>query len=179
MSYETIADVYAANAQIRERLTATVAGISPAELTAALEGEDWNIQNIVEHIAMVDTGAARICAKLVAGAKDAGKTSDGSVTVSPEFGEKLEQIAGMRVEAPERVQPTGNVTVTEALEQMAATRRIFNSIRADLEFYDLSQHTYPHPFLGDLTASEWLILAGGHEHRHTKQIESHIQKIRQ
>ncbi|NNE65356.1 MAG: hypothetical protein HKN33_02220 [Pyrinomonadaceae bacterium] len=31
--------------------------------------------------------------------------------------------------------------------------------------------SFPHPAFGKLTAIDWLVLIGGHENRHTSQIE--------
>ena len=39
-------------------------------------------------------------------------------------------------------------------------------------------HKFPHPFFGELSATEWLVLLGGHEARHTAQIERILSGIR-
>lgn len=179
MNYNTIADIYSANEKIREGLATTVSNISAGEASILPDGEKWSIQQIVEHIAIVEYSTSRICTKLLDAAKSIGKPSDGTVTVSAAFGERSAEIATLKVEAPERVQPTGDVTIAETFERMSANREVFDAMRGDLERYDLSEPKFPHPFFGEITAPEWLILAGGHERRHTKQIESMIEKIRQ
>jgi hypothetical protein len=179
MRNETIADIYAANKRIRERLKATLNDISPGEAAALPDGEKWTIQQIVEHVQMVDYGTARICARLLENAKVDASLSDGTVTISDAFDEKSTVIAGLKVEAPERVQPTGNVTIAEALERMDANVDMFESMRNDLSRFNLSGPKFPHPYFGDITAAEWLLVAGGHERRHTKQIEKLIERIRQ
>lgn len=179
MNYETIADIYSANQKIRDRFQSVVKGISDAEATVLPEGEPWSIQQIVEHVLMVEFGTSRICAKLLDGAKAAGKTSDGSFTLSANFGERAAEIALLKVEAPERVQPTGNVTIAESLERLVSSGETIDSMRIELARFDLSGHKFPHPFFGDLTAGEWLVMVGLHEERHTRQIEKIIEKIRQ
>lgn len=179
MNYETIADVYSANQKIREAFTSAVTSISADEATVRPDDEKWTIQEIVEHVSMVDNGAARICAKLLEGARAANKPSDGTLKISPDFGGKSVAIADIRVEAPERVHPTGNVTIDEAVAAMEANISAFDKMRPDLERLDLSDHKFPHPFFGDMTAAEWLIVAGGHEMRHLKQIEKVLEKVRQ
>ncbi len=179
MNYNTIADIYSANAKIREGLTATVANISDSEVVALPDGEKWSIQQIVEHVSIVEHNIARICAKLLHAAKSAGKLSDGTVSVSAAYSERSAEAANLKLDAPERVQPTGEVTIRDAFEAMRATSAAFDTLREDLEHYDLSEPKFPHPFFGDLTAAEWLILAGGHEHRHTRQILRLLEKIRQ
>ena len=179
MRYESIADIYSANQKIREYFTATVSRISMDEASVLPEGEKWTIQQIAEHVAMVDIGAARICSKLLNEARTAGNLSEGGIAASPEFSEKLASIASAKFEAPERVQPTGTVTISEAVERMKTNVAVFEAMRCDLEKFDLSKPKFPHPFFGDMTATEWLIVAGAHEMRHTKQIERLLEKIRQ
>ena len=168
---ETIADAYENNARIHENLASVISDLTPEQLTARADGEKWSVQEIVEHIAIVYEGSGRICAKLAGGAKAAGKPGGGKINLSNEFGEKSQAVAGIKIEAPERVHPTGEVTVDEALAKIEATKEFFDTLRPDLESFDLSEHTFPHPFFGPLTAAEWLVLAGGHAARHTKQIE--------
>ncbi len=179
MKYETIADIYSANLKVRDALTATVSGISPAEATTLPDDEKWTIQQIVEHLSMVDFGISRICSKLLDEAKTLAKPSDGSVKLSPDFLEKSAVVDNVKIAAPERVQPTGNITIAEALDKMNANRPAFDAMRAILEKYDVSEPKFPHPYFGDITAAEWMVVAVGHEHRHTKQIERLLAKIRQ
>jgi hypothetical protein len=178
MKYESIADIYSANQKIRERLTSVVSEISPDEAATLPLGEKWTIQQILEHISMVGLGTSRICAKLLAEARTAGKPADGSFALSATFGERAAVIAVTKVEAPSRVQPTGSVTIPAALEGLAAAAEAFDSMRPDMEHLDLSRHTFPHPFFGELTAGEWMVVAGLHEGRHLQQIENVLAKVR-
>ena len=178
MRYENIADIYSANDRFHEQLTAALSSVSEAEAAALPEGEKWSINQIVEHVSMVDFGITRICSKLLEGAKTTGVPSDGSFSLSANFNERAAIIAGVKVEAPERVHPTGDVTIDEALERMSANRAVFDSMKPDLASFDLSGHTFPHPFIGDMDAGEWLAMAGLHKHRHMKQIEGLLAKIR-
>lgn len=178
MDYKTIADIYSANQKIRERFVETVGAISAADASALPDGEKWTIQQIVEHISMVDSGVARICGKLLQDAKNDGKVCDGSVTVSAEFDKRSAEVVSVKIEAPERVQPTGNVTISESLANLKANNVAYENLRPGLEQTDLSGPTFPHPFFGDITAPEWLIMLGGHEMRHLKQIENLLEKIR-
>jgi uncharacterized damage-inducible protein DinB len=178
-NHQTIADVYTANEQIRSRFLSVVESIAANEAELRTEGEKWSIKEILEHLSMVEAGALRICTKLLEGAKAAGKPSDGKLRVSATFRQKAVEIATIKVEAPDRVQPSGEQSVEESLERLRQVRAAFEPLRNDLESYDLSSTTFPHPFLGDLTAAEWLIVLGGHEARHTAQIERILTATRQ
>ena len=179
MRLDTIADIFSANRSVRDRLVGVLSGVKPDEATARPEGEGWSIQQIVEHLTMVEFGTVRICTKLLNEAKKQGKLSKGRVELSAVFAERTAQVATQRLEAPDRVHPTGNVSISGAFERMGANKKLFEDMRPDLERYDLSAHKFPHPYFGDITAAEWLVILGGHELRHTKQIEKLLAKIRQ
>jgi hypothetical protein len=178
MKFDTIDDIYSANRSVRERLAGVLATVTPDEAAARSDDDGWSIQEIVEHLTMVEFGTARICTKLLGEAKKDGKPSNGRVELSHLFAERSAEIANMRVEAPDRVYPTGRVPILESFERMDANTKLFDEMRPDLARYDLSKHKFPHPYFGDITAAEWLAILGGHELRHTKQIESLLEKIR-
>jgi len=179
MKYESIADIYSANRKIRNQLVDFARGVSQDEASTLPIGEKWTIEQIFEHLALVGNGASRICSRLLTGAKADNIPSGGIFALSPEFGERSAVIAVTKVEAPDRVQPTGNVSIGEALEQLAATETAFDAMRADMESYELGGHTFPHPFFGEMTAGEWMVVAGLHEKRHLSQMESLLSAIRQ
>lgn len=178
MRYDTIADIFSANKEVRKRFVATMSAISEEEAAIVPDGEKWSIRQIVEHLAMVDIGVARICQKLLSESKITGKMSNGTTAISPHFQQLILKIGDEKVEAPERVQPTGKVSVSSSVDRIIGNQANFDSMRQDLETYDLTEPKFPHPYFGPITAVEWLVVAGGHEHRHTKQIEKLLERIR-
>ena len=73
MRYENIADIFSANEKTRARLMAVLDDTTEAERTARPDGEKWNVQQIVEHLSIVENGTMRICEKLLGGAKADGR----------------------------------------------------------------------------------------------------------
>ena len=179
MRYESIADIYSANEKIRQGFLATVANVTDAEASALPDGEKWTIRQLVEHVAIVEQNITRLCARLVGAAKTSGKLADGNIGVSNETMAKWAASSDAKLEAPERVQPTGDVPIADALDQLSTNVAALAALRHDLETYDMTEHKFPHPHFGDLTATEWLVLIGGHEKRHTIQLEDLLAKIRQ
>lgn len=180
MNYESISDIYVANQKFREGLRAELEGVSDEESTALPDGEKWSVQQLAEHVAIVDNGISRICAKLLAQSEpQTVLAASAGFSLSPHFGEKLAEVAASKLEAPDQVQPTGSVTIEESLRRIDETRGIYDQMRADFERLDFAGQTFPHPFLGNLTAGEWLVMAGLHKYRHTKQIRTLLAKIRQ
>lgn len=179
MSEMSIDDIYAANDTARESFIQMVGSLSNDELNAELDGEKWPIVHVVEHVAMVEEGMSKICAKLLREAQAAGAGANGTQTVSENYTSRSREIVNMKLEAPERVRPSGEKPVAESLAKMEVNRAKLEDIRPMFEAYDSQSFKFPHPFFGDLSAIEWLTLIGEHEKRHLKQIESLLEKIRQ
>jgi uncharacterized damage-inducible protein DinB len=176
MNSQTIGDIYAKNAEIHAKTKQLVAALTDEQKTSLPEGEKWTIAEIVEHIAIVQDGMTRISAKLLNQAKAAGKTSDGSARLSQNFAAKAVEAQKLKFEAPDRVRPTGNQSIEESLKKMEETHRTLEDLRPLFESIECSDFKFPHPFMGDLTAHEWLALIGGHEARHLQQIENMLNE---
>ncbi len=178
MKYESIDDIYSTNARVRERFLYVVGSITPAEASSVPEGGKWSIEKLVEHVAIVEEAMAKVCAKLVAGAREAGMPNDGMFELSDDFAAKTSAVAGVQVEAPDRVHPAGGVPIADSLAKLAATSAEIDAIRGDMSLFEGTKHKFPHPLFGDLTAAEWMVIRGGHENRHTDQIERLSTAIR-
>lgn len=177
MRYETIADVFSANQKIHERLVEVLHGLTDNVAAATTDGEQWSVKQIVEHIALVDNGMSMICGKLLAQAMAAGIANDGRLELSADFIDNMSKISEMKFEPPERVVPTGEVSIEESLDLMKTAAQAFDTMGPDLASFDVTQHKFPHPYFGPLSATEWLVLLGGHKARHTQQIERLLEKI--
>ena len=177
MSNQTIADIYTANDNIHARLKETIAKLNDEQLAFLPEGEKWTIAHIVEHIAIVKDGMSRISAKLLAQAQNAGKQSNGEAILTENFAKKSAEARQLKFEAPDRVHPTGNLTFGESLAKMEESGQALEKLRPLFETVECSDYKFPHPFMGELSAHEWLALVGGHEARHLAQIERILAQV--
>ena len=169
MEYQSIDEIYAANARIRDKLRATVAQLPDEVANARPEGEKWSVAEIVEHIAKVNNGALRICGRLLQKAAEVEGTV--AVKISDNFNRKVGEIGDMKLEAPEIVRPGGAQTIRDSLQNLSELEAKYAEMKPLFERLDGSEETFPHPFFGDITAHEWPALSGGHEARHLRQIE--------
>lgn len=174
---KTINEVYAANDHIRASLKSVIEGISEEKARILPEGEKWTLAELVEHIGIVEDGMTKICSKLLNAAKENGNSADGTIKISDKFKEQVAGIATVKVEAPERVRPQGTQTLAESLKILDENRVRLNELKPFFEVVECSEPKFPHPFFGDMTAHEWLVLIGGHEAKHVKQIEKFLEKI--
>lgn len=175
MEYQTIDEIYAANARVREKLRATVADLPDDVANARPDGEKWSVTEIVEHIAKVNNGALRICGRLLQ--KAAEVEGAVAVKISDTFNRKVGEIGDTKLEAPEIVQPGGAMTIRESLQKLTELESKYAEMKTFFERLDGSADTFPHPFFGDITAHEWLALSGGHEARHLRQIERVLRAV--
>jgi uncharacterized damage-inducible protein DinB len=178
MNNQSVAEIYAANDKIREKTLQTLANLTDEQTRFLPDGEKWTIAEFVEHIAIVEDGMTKISAKLLAQAQSAGRTKSGDApNFSENFAQKAAEMRDKKLEAPDRVRPTGQKTVAESLEKLKETRMQLENLRPLFEQFECSDFKFPHPFMGDLSATEWLALVGGHEARHLRQIENFLAKM--
>jgi hypothetical protein len=177
MKFESIAEIYAANDDVHGDLKSLVSTISEEAARTPIDGEKWTIAQIVEHIAMVDDGGARICSKLLGKLEVAAAASvAGSVTVSDNFLKHYSTINEVKLVAPDRVQPSGTISIAQSIAQMDENRARLGELQPRFEASN-SDATFPHPYFGELSAIEWLILVGGHKQRHANQIRKLLERL--
>lgn len=174
MDLNTIDDVYNFNASAISRLGNAVSGLSTSQASEIPAGQTWSLDQLVEHVAIVDEAMFKICAKLLSRSKKEELAADGRLHISEAFVQGWGAAATTKLAAPEQVQPTGTVPVEISLQKIAETDARFAELRSEFDLWDGKTSKFPHPLFGDLTAHEWLLLRGGHAMRHLKQIEARI-----
>jgi uncharacterized damage-inducible protein DinB len=177
MNYQNISDMYAAAEKMRQKLKAFVEDLDAETANAMPDGEKWTIAQIVEHISMVDEGGGKICRRLLSKAAADGKPSDGTVRISAGFVEKAMASAQAKLEAPDMVQPRTGRSIAGSLALMDENDKKFEELKTLFETLDDSGAKFPHPYFGEMTATEWFAVKIAHEARHTRQIGALIEKI--
>lgn len=174
MNYQTIDEIYEANGKIRQKLRAAIDNLSDEQVNNRVDENTWTISEIVEHISIVENGMSKICAKLLQKSAEENLPNNGQANLSAEFIAKVSALLAdktLKAQAPERVLPQGSVNIPESLERMNETAQLLNELRPAFQTVSAKKNTFPHPFFGNLSATEWLAVIGGHEFRHINQIE--------
>ncbi|HEY9404963.1 MAG TPA: DinB family protein [Pyrinomonadaceae bacterium] len=191
MIYQSIADIYAANDTVRRQLAERVENLSEAQQTFRPSEGAWSIAEIVDHLSIIERNMVQLIGVLLKkseGAVAAIKAGEGdggdkgssdmqNAAGAPPFrpfslDTFVDQIRDVKLTAPERVRPGGNVMLADALAALRRTRADIEAMRPRLETADLGAATYPHPAFGELNTAQWLAFIGEHEARHLRQIEN-------
>jgi uncharacterized damage-inducible protein DinB len=173
-----VADVFsqldAARARLREAVDAV-----PIEARGKRPGDGrWSVNEILEHLALVERRFAGLIALRIAEARDAG--------LGPEkpdrdpFPASLKQALNDRANrrtAPEAVHPKGNLDAAAAWDEAEKARVITRDIVTGADGLALSEVRHTHPVFGTLTVYQLVELIANHEVRHSKQIAGIAEQI--
>jgi hypothetical protein len=184
--YQSIADIYAANDRIRQRLAARVENLDEAQQHFRPSDNAWSVAQIIEHLSIIEGRMVQLLGMLLhktesaaatASASTGGHTNADANANSPRpfkpfsFDQLAAENMDRKFDAPEFLIPTGGLSVSDSLARMQTTRAALNDLRPRLEAADTEVATYPHPAFGDLNTGQWLAFVGLHEGRHLRQIE--------
>lgn len=153
------------------------------ELAAQAEGdlwstepapESWSVGEVVEHLVLAEEMFYGLLTQTLESdpnpdwqaVADAG-TSGLETTV---------QDRSQKFQAPEQLQPTGEVPRDELLARYATARARTLELVASLDG-PIKRHTFTGP-PGTMNVHQWLILVGAHNLRHNQQIEEALEAVR-
>ena len=160
----------------RDRLRSAVERIPVSERDWRPNAECWSVAGVLEHLAIVERRAVQIVTDLAAAAPP---IAAGAGTSEPMvFDRTLLRDRTQRVMAPEMIQPTGRVSAEDAWASLEESRvGLIEAIRG-AEGRDLAAVSRPHPRLGPLNGYQWIAAIGGHEERHTAQIDEIASQLK-
>lgn len=106
-----------------------------------------------------------------------GKAEESGAAAAEDFDpvsieEFVERTHGLKLEAPERIRPTGTLSLADSLARLRDSRATLHALRPRVERADGRALRFPHPAWGPLDLYQWLLFIGAHEDRHLAQIEA-------
>ena len=136
--------------------------------TAPADG-GWSAVQVIEHVARVETGVAKLIERGATMPRVAtpGELADAALTAG-----KIQTIRdrATKVMAPERVRPAGEYTDATVLEYLRGSRAAMLAAYRGADAAVLDGLTWVHPFVGPLTLRAWFELIGHHDARHAQQL---------
>jgi hypothetical protein len=157
----------------REKLLQSVSGLSVAQLDHKAEETVWSVSDVLNHVSLVDEANAKLTSNMLkrASAKSLPPDPSPEASVIHSMDEIFARMNAAKFQAPEFVAPHSHAPVDESLARLKASRERMLANVEQLDGYDLSELTFPHPFAGDLNTYQWILMAGAHEFRHAEQIK--------
>jgi len=157
-----------------------VAATVPADrFTERPAPERWSAAELLEHLARVESGCARVIAKRATGAREAGvgPESDDSSMLGALDGRPVRD-RSRKLQAPELVAPAGGFSRERSLEALIASREELRRAIAVADGIELREVRHPHVVLGELDLYQWILFVGQHEERHLPQLEEIVVQLR-
>jgi len=158
----------------RDGLVEALRGLTDSQWNFKPAADRWSIAEIMEHVAFIEGRIQEIIGKLPEAPEDAPGREVKQVDAFVRFYVPSREL---KVQAPQRIWPTGRWTGPAALEHfLEARKRTFELLASSP---CLRGRVLPHPIFGPWDGYQWFLAAGGHVARHTSQIrevkaESHF-----
>ncbi len=174
MDFRSVPEIYEHIDRTRARLIASVEGLGEERQKFSPAPDRWSVAELVEHLSIVEGNVVRLLEKLLGEAEepDAGPGAAPAPFADPvSIEEFVERSRGVKIEAPERIRPTG-LPLADSLARLKDSRAALHALRPRLEGVDGHALRFPHPAWGPLNLYQWLLFVGAHEDRHLAQIEA-------
>jgi hypothetical protein len=139
--------------------------------------ESWSVAQVFDHLHLSESGIARLLAKRIARAKDAGlgaELSTESVMGGLDF---FPVVDGPKRQAPEIVVPRPEARAPDVHEALRRSRTGLHVALRDGDGLALGEVTATHPALGVINLYQWVLFVGQHEARHTRQVEQIVRDL--
>lgn len=174
MNYTSVPQIFEAIDETRAKLYRLVEGLSDEQARARPQPNAWTATEIIEHLALIEGRLLQMMTMMLTKAESAGAgKKDSPVEIEPfSFDEFIERSRNEKYTAPEAVNPSGQLSLADALAKLRHSREQLHALRPRIEATDLSSLTYPHPAFGPLNFYRWLAFIGLHEERHLRQAKN-------
>jgi len=156
----------------RQKLFASISGLSDEQLNHKQGDNTWSISDVLNHVSLVDEANAKLTSVMLKRTRAEVPPPDPSPEGSElrALDEILKVMTISKFQAPEFVAPHPGSSVEESLARLKNSRERMLANLEQLNGFDLTGVTQPHPFAGPLNTYQWILIAGAHEHRHAEQI---------
>ncbi|MED4228248.1 DinB family protein [Neobacillus cucumis] len=151
----------------RKHLLSLLDGLSDTQLNWKPNEHTWSIAQVVQHIASVQGGAAKII--------QLGLAQEPIFVPRDIPLDEMILDRSKKFNAPERLHPLAEPKTLEQLQEILHNSQeqfigALGSIE-DESLLDKTAPPMPHPAFGHLSTNQWIMAAPLHEQRHIKQIE--------
>jgi hypothetical protein len=161
----------------RADLEAAVGGLPYARWSERPAADSWSVAQVFDHLHLTESGTARLLAKRIARAKEAGlgpERSDESVARDLDF---FPVVDGPKRQAPDIVVPRADARAPEVHDALRRSRGDLHAALREGDGLALGEVTATHPALGVINVYQWVLFIGQHEARHTRQVAEIVRRL--
>jgi DinB superfamily len=157
--------------QSRSELQAAVATIEPGSRARRPEPHRWSVNEILEHLALVERRFEATIRQAIAKAQSAGLgvEQEPRMPLAEGLRTVVRDRAGRR-KAPDAVVPTGTLDDAAAWKAVEQARQSFRRTIDSADGLALGSVTAEHHRWGPLTVYQWVEVLANHEARHAEQV---------
>jgi uncharacterized damage-inducible protein DinB len=137
----------------------------------------WSVAQVFDHLHISESGTARLLAKRITRAKEAGlgpETSHEPVLDSLDW---FPVIDGPKRQAPEFVVPRPDARAPEVHDALRRSRADLCAALREGDGLALGEVTATHPVLGVINVYQWVLFVGQHEARHARQVADIVRRL--
>jgi hypothetical protein len=156
----------------RAALLAAVASVPAEQLDRPPAPDVWSAAQVLDHLHKIEAGSARLLARQLAKAREAGLGPETSTATVLDCLEPLDMRKGAPRVAPEFVRPAADARAEDALAGLQASREALLEMLRDGDGLDLGRVTAQHGVLGEIDVYRWCMFIGQHEERHEQQLRA-------
>jgi hypothetical protein len=139
--------------------------------------DSWSVAQVFDHLHLSESGIARLLAKRIARAKEAGLGPERSEESLMGALDWFPVVEGPKRQAPEIVVPRADVRGPEVHEALRRSRADLHAALRSGDGLALGEVTATHPALGVINAYQWVLFIGQHEQRHTRQVAEIVRRL--
>ena len=169
--HQNVSDVLTELEQARGVLRDAVDAVPDSDREKRPGEGRWSVNEILEHLSMVERRFTGIIAMRIQEAKQTGLGAEETARapIPPDLKKMLEDRSNRR-NAPDAVRPSGTLDFHNAWQAVEAARAELCELLSSNEGLALSTVMHQHPVFGTLNVYQFAELIANHERRHAEQI---------
>ena len=170
MVFNDVAEVFDSIEKTRSRLYERVNGLSEEQSRFRPADDQWSVAEIAEHLSLTESRLLQLLQYLVEQNEATAAPMDENAAIAPISLESFAAQLPAKINAAEIVQPTGNLSLEEAIQSLRQTREALVALKPRLQSRDFTSVLYSRESFGPFTPYQLVAFIGFHEVRHLNQI---------
>ena len=171
-TYRDLNEIFASKKSALFGLEQATWGLSDAQRRFTPAGGGWSIDDILEHLAIVEVPLVRLITTLTEKAAAATGPNPPMHSFEVSLEPHLQRSQTEKYVTRENYNPRGGQPAAASLSALRQVQNELLKLRPRLETVDTTLVRFPHWIFGPLDLAQWLAFVGMHEDRHLEQMRA-------